>query len=302
MIIGHQLILKTFKRLHSQNSLAHAYLFVGPAQVGKATVALKIAEIIQGVENDNQDMLVISSQPREAEGGKEAGVTIKQIRSMQHFLSLSVFQAKFKVVIIDGIDTLNRDATTSLLKTLEEPPPNSIIICISSHYEKILPTITSRCQVIRFGLVKESFIEIFVSNNSPRLAKRLSRLASGRPGVAINFLINTKLIKDYELILKKLIEIEDAEIYEKLLFAKKISENYVKFQEMLTYWQLLLRDKMLAQIGCGDLSINEVMKKNGKYDIIKLSELLRNAQELVTGMQNPSFNLRLALENFLLQL
>ena len=154
--------------------LAHAYLFVGVSQVGKRTLALKLAQrllcssltgdsacgkcpsCLDIEKNRHPDVFVLGPRQEEKKNKvKILEVGIDEIKELQHRFSLFSYNYSYKVAIIDGIDGLTREAANSFLKTLEEPRKNTLIILISSSWDSILPTIVSRCQLIKFLPVSE---------------------------------------------------------------------------------------------------------------------------------------------------
>ncbi len=110
-------------------------------------------------------------------------IKIDAVRNMQKFLSLQPFEAKTKVVIIDGADAMRSEAQNCLLKTLEEPPAHSILILTTSNSSALLPTIRSRCQPVPFHRLKPDEIRTLLSDQfgfSLQDADRISRHADGR--------------------------------------------------------------------------------------------------------------------------
>lgn len=140
-----------------RGAISHAYLFVGPAGTGKKSAARALAcailceddacgtcEVCRRVKRGSHpDVRVISP-----EGA--ANYIIEQIRDIIHDVSLSPAEARRKIFILDAADTLNDASANAFLKTLEEPPDDVVIILLATTYDGVLPTISSRCQVVRF--------------------------------------------------------------------------------------------------------------------------------------------------------
>lgn len=146
-IIGHQKQLDRLGKAVETSTLSHAYLFAGPVGVGKMTVAKKLAEMVVGpiTENFNPDLLEVGLLQDKSE------ITIAQIRDLSYKLSLKPYSAQYKVAIIDNAESMNSEAANALLKVLEEPKPNTIIILITSNPNRLPKTIVSRTQKITFG-------------------------------------------------------------------------------------------------------------------------------------------------------
>jgi DNA polymerase-3 subunit delta' len=170
---GHDAVVERFRRALARGRLAGTYLFVGPAGIGKRSLALRLAQTLlcgsrdeaemspcgtcpacqQVLAQTHPDLLLISKPPDKSTIPLELliGPPEKRMREgLCHSLSLASFMGGRKVAIIDDADDLNVEGANSLLKTLEEPPPRSTIILLGTSLEKQLPTIRSRSQVIPF--------------------------------------------------------------------------------------------------------------------------------------------------------
>ncbi|HJX10099.1 MAG TPA: DNA polymerase III subunit delta' [Candidatus Binatia bacterium] len=161
-IIGHQRPLEILRRALGNGRLHHAYLFVGPEGSGKRTVALALAKAIhcRETENDFCDRCPDCARIRAGnhpdvrlvqtlEDKKE--ISIKQVREIEKDLNFRSFSGNRKVAIIDPATLLNTSSQNALLKTLEEPPQNSLIVLIAPNAGALLPTLRSRCLRISFG-------------------------------------------------------------------------------------------------------------------------------------------------------
>ncbi|HST29967.1 MAG TPA: hypothetical protein VLK27_03935 [Chthoniobacterales bacterium] len=133
------------QRAHEQNRLAHAYLISGPVGSGKRDVAANLANAVNGTKVDE----VFSSKAREifvAEPeSKSRRILIEQIRELEHGLQMRGAEGRRKVAIIVEADRLQPQAANAFLKTLEEPPSNSLLLLMSALPEALPDTIVSRC-------------------------------------------------------------------------------------------------------------------------------------------------------------
>jgi DNA polymerase-3 subunit delta' len=133
------------RRAHENNRLAHAYLISGPAGSGKREVAAELASVVNGTDVDN----IFSNKAREifvAEPeSKSRRILIEQIRELEHGLQMRGGEGRQKVAIIAEADRLQPQAANAFLKTLEEPPGNSLLLLLSALPEALPDTIVSRC-------------------------------------------------------------------------------------------------------------------------------------------------------------
>ncbi len=173
-ILGHEKNADRFADSLKRNRLASTFLFVGPAGIGKRTFALKLAQgllcetnLDDSIEPCGQcpacQQVLASTHPDLIQVARPAGKAFipvelfigdkehRRQRGLCHDIGLKPFSGKRKVAIIDDADFLNVEGANSLLKTLEEPPPNSVLILIGTSEQQQLSTIVSRSQVIRFS-------------------------------------------------------------------------------------------------------------------------------------------------------
>jgi len=133
------------RRAHEQKRLAHAYLISGPPGSGKREVAAELASVVNGTDPAD----IFSTNAREiflAEPeSKSRRIVIEQIRELEHALQMQVSNGRRKIAIISEADRLQPQAANAFLKTLEEPPRNSLLLLLSAVPEALPDTILSRC-------------------------------------------------------------------------------------------------------------------------------------------------------------
>ncbi|MBV8676245.1 MAG: DNA polymerase III subunit delta' [Planctomycetaceae bacterium] len=194
---GHDRIAASLRHSLGQGRLPHAFLFVGPEGVGKRTFALTLAQALlcerraeaaldpceacpgclQVRAGSHPDLLQVA-RPED-----KHDLPIAVIRDLCLDLGLKPARGARKVAIIDDADDLNDEAANSFLKTLEEPPPGSVLILIGTSAEVQLDTIVSRCRVVRFDPLPEAELAALLleqgMTRDPAEADRLARLADG---------------------------------------------------------------------------------------------------------------------------
>ncbi|MBK8575342.1 MAG: DNA polymerase III subunit delta' [Elusimicrobia bacterium] len=184
----------------------HAYLFTGPAGVGKKTAARAWAKTLfcqnprsaaipcgicvacQKIETGGHPDLLWVDFARQATLLKETvdkqkSIKIGTVREMEHALRLKPLESRVKIAILTPADSLGDDAAHALLKIVEEPPPGTHIVLISCEAGSLLPTIRSRCQRVRFRpLAAEVVKDILSRNHGDRSVAEIERAAQGADG------------------------------------------------------------------------------------------------------------------------
>jgi len=136
------------RRAHEQNRLAHAYLISGPPSSGKQELAAELASLVNGTPSSDvfsaraRDIFV--AQPE----SKSRRIVIEQIRDLEHALQMRASNGRRKVAIVSDADRLQPQAANAFLKTLEEPPKDSLLLLLSALPEALPETILSRCIAI----------------------------------------------------------------------------------------------------------------------------------------------------------
>ncbi|GAJ09349.1 unnamed protein product, partial [marine sediment metagenome] len=146
---------------------------------------------------------------------EEGSIKIEQIRDLKRQTGYKLFEGKKKVWIIKEADKLTLEAANSLLKILEEPPPDTVFILISKTQERLLPTILSRCEIIRFFPLSSEALDSIIADYLPpdsRKADLIKKLARGRAGEVLSLIKDENILKTREVvldILSKKISLED---------------------------------------------------------------------------------------------
>ncbi len=205
-IEGHDEVVERFRRALRRGRLASTYLFVGPAGIGKRAFAERLAQsllcsevpqhalapcgrctsCLQVASLTHPDLHIIEKPPDKSSIPLSlfVGDDVHRMREgLCHDIALKPFMGGRKVAIIDDADYLNEESANCLLKTLEEPPPSSLLILIGTSSDTQLPTIRSRCQTIRFRpLAQDLVAEILQSRglvSDGEQARRLAEFSGG---------------------------------------------------------------------------------------------------------------------------
>lgn len=243
-----------------EESLSHAYLFYGPKGIGKFSHAKNFARAIleenaeqvkyfSGVDNySDPDLDIIKS---------DKNIKKSEIEEIIEKSFSRPFHKRQKVVIIDDFDKVTVEGQNTLLKTLEEPEDYLILILISSNFKKVLPTIVSRCRILKFREIDVERIErLLISHSmSEKNAKLFSKLSHGNVSLALKYAQDPSMIQLRE----DLIEILDSAIRKGgYIFGKKdfLKENKDQIYDILNFFLIWYRDLLLMKVGNKDLIIN----------------------------------------------
>jgi DNA polymerase-3 subunit delta' len=198
---GHDALVRAFERAVQRGRLAHAYLFTGPPGVGKRLFAAELAKALL-CENpppghfDSCDrcpacvQIDAGTHPDYFQAGlppEKHEWPIELMRELLRAFALKPARGKGKVAVLDDADDFNEESANAFLKTLEEPPPRSVLILVGTSPDRQLPTILSRCQVVRFAPLPEPLVLDLLRAQGVEdetLLRRLARLSGGSPGQA----------------------------------------------------------------------------------------------------------------------
>lgn len=269
-LLGHEKPKALLREAADKNKMGHAYLFRGPDGVGKKRAALTLAAYLNcksPVASDgcgtcqscrkyfacsHPDLLLV-----EPDG---AAIKIAQIRELKHQLAFPPFEAKVRVSILEDIHTMRREAANSLLKALEEPPPDNLLILTADLAGDILPTILSRCQIIPFGpLAPEIMARVLMQDEEmdESLARTLVAVSEGSLGRAKLFWQEDLLSLRQEVVDKLLLgQTSRAEsIGHVLRLSEKIAGLKENTHEFLALLRLWYRDLMFVAAGAPESSL-----------------------------------------------
>jgi DNA polymerase III subunit delta' len=209
-LIGHDDAWRQFSSALAGGKLHHGWILAGPRGIGKASFALRAAAALVDPEGQygsmiargsHPDILTIKRLPKEPPKEDEEldpdaelkrSISIDQIRRLQASLTTRPGLADKRAVIIDAADDLERSGANALLKSLEEPPAGTYFLLVSHASDRLLPTVRSRCQLLRFEPLSEDAMATALREAAPDASASdigaLMRSGNGAPGQAIDFL------------------------------------------------------------------------------------------------------------------
>ncbi len=319
-MIGHEWAVDLLAEHVSKGRERHSYLITGPLGVGRRTLALRFAEALNcpNMPHPGQPCRTCPSCRRiEAmqhpdltivEAARQGAVLkIDQVRELQHNLSLSPFEARYRVALLLRFEEANPAAANALLKTLEEPPAQVVMILTAQGVETLLPTIVSRCEILRLRPVSidQTSIGLQTIYGVPTdSADKLAHISGGRPGYAIRLYQFPGLLEQRQSWLQDLLRIFRSPVRERFEFAFKRVENKEEMRSELQIWLTFWRDVLIYSTGITDPLTN----LDYQPQISRLADELglSNAQFQVEAIERTidridrNVNPRLALEVLLL--
>lgn len=201
-LIGHGRVIGLLEKEIAEP--AQAYLFAGPSNVGKATVAYRFAASLlckQGGRHDEP----CSSCRRSASGNHpdliatdpdgSTGLSVDQARATVSQARLSPVEGDRKVFVLDEAGSMSEQAANALLKTLEEPSPSTVFVLVVESEDDLPATIASRCRTVQFGRVREEILIAALQAHGLEEAQagEAARISGGRPGLALGLATNPDL-------------------------------------------------------------------------------------------------------------
>ncbi|MEM7661524.1 MAG: DNA polymerase III subunit delta' [Pseudomonadota bacterium] len=202
-LIGHSESEKVFVDALQSDRMHHGWLLEGPSGIGKSLLAKRMAARVLGAATEGKSLDTTTSDPvvqkiladghpdfrwvsrRADEKGKvKQDIPVDTIRELNHFFALKPALGGWRVGVIDSLDELNASGANALLKTLEEPPAKCLIVLISHNTKPVLPTIRSRCRLLRLRPLDKDQTQSVLKqiSDEQEIDPAAADLAGGRPG------------------------------------------------------------------------------------------------------------------------
>jgi DNA polymerase-3 subunit delta' len=291
-ILGQVKALTLLSRALASGRLAHAYLLSGPDGVGKTTAALDLAAVLlcrwplagepcgscpgctKYRSGNHPDFMRIRPDG--------AAIKIEQIRKLKKALTFAPFESDRRVVILEDVHTMRREAGNSLLKILEEPPPGNLLLLIGNATGSLLGTIVSRCQVIPFSPLPPELAATIIARHHPEMDKAaalaLAALADGCPGQALA-METGGMLELYHSLLDAVLAggHNPAERVEKALaLAARVAESKEGLEPLLTLLKIFLKNCMAAAVtAAGPALPPEALRARERWNLQQLSAKMR---------------------------
>ncbi len=265
-VLGHDRVVKILKNHILQENTRHAYLFAGIPGIGKRTLALQFAKALNCPEASTSaegcsqcrvcrqidamqhpDLVVVQS---EAPGSI---LKIDAVRELQQTLSLAPYESRWKIALLLRFDEANASAQNALLKTLEEPAENVKLFLTASSESAVLPTIASRCEIIRLRTTSVADLtQLLIEQQSQpeETAEIAAHLAAGRIGTAFSLVDDPDRMNHLIMLADEALGLLGQSIRERFQYAASFRDfrKRAELREVLQIWQSLYRDLYLLSV------------------------------------------------------
>lgn len=298
-IIGHQKIRARLKNLTDRHKISQGYLFFGPESVGKSLCAREFAyRLVSAPDfepNEGQplplDIWVVEPEIEIKRGvTKQKMISAETMREALVFLSRFPRSGKFRVVIVAEAHKLSQTAQNVLLKTLEEPNSTAVIILVTHELGRIIPTILSRVEKIRFDYVPASEIRAGTGSVLSQTKQKVAPFffSLGRPGMILRALQDPESFAGERKKLERLFKLSSLPLSERLQLAEDLSKNVPECVRLMEWW-------------LPGLHAQAIQPSDSKYTA-RFFGFLENAGQALTLLKTTQSNARLVLEKLFLSI
>ncbi len=325
-IVGHERCIDMLCRTIAAQQVRHAYLFTGAQHIGKTLLARRFAQTLlctggpdphatpqnpcnvclscrKVLHGNHPDIHVVAKPP------EKQFILIEQIRTLQADSARRTLEGRRNIFIIQDAHEMNLQAANCLLKTLEEPEPDVVLLLTVPDAGLLLPTILSRVQQIPMQLLTTAQVKTALEQYwevEPQEAGLIASLAAGRMGWAVQAVEDEDLLTERKAQLDQLSKLLAVNKVQRFEMVQRLSTDTEKLNALLELWLLWWRDMVLAANNCLDLTVNVDMRNILKVQANKIgsAEAERMVRTLLRTMEaiEQNVSVRLALEVLMLDM
>ena len=275
---GQEMAVRSLEAGLKSGRLHHAYLLSGPAHVGKTTLATQLAQAVNCTGGDppcgtcgpcervgsgaHADVSFIRVDPEAAEGARTL-ISIDAVRDLISSAHLRPYEGRTRVYIIEGADRLSADGANALLKVLEEPPPDVLLLLLTDYLDGVLPTIRSRCQLMELRPLPLAQVAAVLRDEhgvGDEQAEALARLSRGCLGWAIEASRDPSVLAAVQQRLERITDVIEGGLEARFAYAdelaRRLQADRAAGREELFLWMRWLRDVLLTQQDQGKQIVN----------------------------------------------
>ena len=297
-LTGHEWAVDMLKKHVIHGTTRHAYLFSGPPGLGRRTLALRFAQALNcqtpvsagipcGTCRDCKQIEAMQHADLSIVQADSEGGTLKvdQIREVRKSITYKPYQSKYRVALFLRFQEANDNAANALLKTLEEAPSYAVLILTADNPEQLLPTILSRCEVLRLRPLKIEDVKKDLESRGVESgrAKLIAHISGGRPGYARRLVQDDLLLEKREERLNDLLTLLPASHVEKFKYADLLSKDKDSMRQTILFWLSYWRDVMLRTAQATSPLVN--VDRNVEIEDIADRTDLSSARRVVSGFE-----------------
>ncbi len=330
-LTGHEWATNILSQHIARGEMRHAYLITGPAGVGRRTLALRFAQAVNCTQPPapglpcgacraciqiermaHPDLSVVQAA---REGGD---IPVDAIRQLQRALMLAPYEARYRVALLLRFEEANASAQNALLKTLEEAPERVILLLTAESAEALLPTIVSRCEILRLRPLPLDVVQASLASRGvpAEQAGLLAHVCGGRPGLAFRLSQDAPRMEQRAEWLDELWRLLHAGRAERFAFAERAASARggaredretlrINLRAMILTWLSFWRDALLRAAGASAPLTNPDQAE--RVEQAAIAAEIGGARRVITALEDSlprlgNANLQLLIESLLLDL
>ncbi len=296
---------------YQKGNIFHAYFFCGPQGSGKFDLAVRFASLVNKIDPEkilkkiDPNVLITDLEKKEEDNieektdeevsfSKKKNDLMDKVRQVLLRTSMKAEKDKKNFLIIRNVQNLSENSSNILLKSIEEPPKDTIFILISNFEDGVLPTIRSRCQIIRFRLLEDQELANYLEesyNQNKKQAFEIAQIAMGRVKLAEKLMMDEKIKKELQEIRENFRVALRGGLLEGLNLAWEVGKSRKTAQKNIQLWIWFLRNYLLRTAILQNQSNSWKIEK-------KILEMISYLEEIRKKIEKTNVSQRIQIEKF----